>query len=167
MNGAHWHLVLNHLPIVGTLLGSLILIAGYLVKNNVVKQTALAVFVFSALLAVPAFLTGEEAEEIVERIPGVNETIIEEHEESASIYIWIIGSLGVLSLITLYADKSKRSFAKLLYGITLVMAVSTAVISQRLGTTGGEIRHSEITAQGATELVTPAAELEKEEEDDH
>jgi hypothetical protein len=57
MNTVHWHLLLNHLPIIGGIIGMGILVAGFVLKNNpIVKRTALGVFVFSAVFAIPAFL---------------------------------------------------------------------------------------------------------------
>jgi hypothetical protein len=37
MNDAHLHLVVNHFPIIGTILGLGTLVAGILLKNNSVK----------------------------------------------------------------------------------------------------------------------------------
>ncbi len=72
MNQAHFHLILNHLPILGILFGLIILTGGFLTKNAAVKRTALGMFVLSAIFAIPAYLTGEGAEEVVENLPGVN-----------------------------------------------------------------------------------------------
>ena len=76
MNDVHFHLVVNHLPIVGLLIGILVLIAGLLLNKTEVKLTALGVFVFSAITSAFAFYTGEGAEEVVENISGISETLI-------------------------------------------------------------------------------------------
>jgi len=68
MNGAHFHLVVNHLPIVGLLIGILILITGLALKKVDIQLTALGVFIFSAVSSIVAFNTGEGAEEVVEKI---------------------------------------------------------------------------------------------------
>ena len=39
MNNAHFHLVVNHLPIGGILIGTLVLVAGWLIKKSEVKLT--------------------------------------------------------------------------------------------------------------------------------
>jgi uncharacterized membrane protein len=109
MNQAHLHLLLNHLPILGTLFGLLILAGGFLLKNDTVKRTALGIFVLSAILAIPAYLTGEGAEEVVEGLPGVTENLIEAHEDMANIFLWMVGALGLIALATFYTDlKSKE-----------------------------------------------------------
>ena len=152
MNQAHLHLLLNHLPILGTLFGILILASGFLLKNNTVKRTALGIFVLSALCAIPAYLTGEGAEEVVESLPGVSENLMEAHEELANIFLWMVGALGLLSLATFYADFKSKTIASTLYALTFVAAIGTMVFAQRVGSSGGEIRHTEIRS-GATATV--------------
>lgn len=146
MNEAHFHLLVNHIPIIGVVIGILILIAGFILKINVVKRTALGVFIFSAMFAIPAFLSGEGAEEFIEKLPGVSETYIGAHEEIAEIFIWIIATLGVLSLLTFLSEYFKTKYSKLLYLLTAIMAIVTIIVAKQVGTTGGEIRHIEIRA---------------------
>lgn len=143
------HLLFNHLPILGTLFGLLILASGFVLKNNIVKRTALGIFVFSALSVIPAFLSGEGAEEVVESLPGVTEVLIEAHEDLADIFLWVTGALGLLSLVTFFADLKAQKITPVLYGITFVVALGAMVLAQRVGTTGGEIRHTEIRSNVA------------------
>jgi len=153
MNQAHYHLLLNHLPIIGTLIGIFTLAAGFFLKSSHVKRTALVIFVFAAGCAIPAFLTGEGAEEVIEEMPGVTEAVIEEHEDLAAIFIWLTSALGLVALLTLISDLRAMGLNKLLYGLTAVLAMATMVLAQQVGTTGGKIRHTEIRTsadQGAT-----------------
>ena len=83
MNWAQVHLWLNHLPVLGTLFGLVLLIAALLWKNEDWKRLSLIVFVIIGLIAIGTYLTGEPAEEVVEDVPGVSEAAIEPHEESA------------------------------------------------------------------------------------
>lgn len=154
MNTAHWHLLLNHFPIISTIIGVLILVAGYLTKAIMVKRTALGVFIFGGLIAIPAFLTGEGAEEVVEDLPGVGKAIIEQHESIASVYLWAILVLGLAALFTLIMEFSKKrnhqKVAAWFYGFTLIIALGCIVLSQQVGNSGGEIRHSEIRSSQST-----------------
>lgn len=150
MNQAHLHLLFNHLPILGTLFGLLILVSGYFVKSNAVKRTALGIFMLSALCTIPAFLTGEGAEEMVESLPGVTENLIETHADMADIFLWVVGALGLFSLATFYADLKAQKIAPVLYGITLAVAIGTMALAQQVGATGGKIRHTEIRNGVAT-----------------
>lgn len=144
MNDAHFHLVVNHLPIVGVLIGFLVLLAGLIMKKPQVKNTALGIFIFSALTALVAFLTGEGAEEIVENLPGISETLIHQHEEYAELFLTMMLILGGVSLITLFLQYKKMPFSK--YGIIAVLLLSMVSIgvAKYVGTSGGEITHIEI-----------------------
>jgi uncharacterized membrane protein len=153
MNQAHLHLLLNHLPILGILFGLLVLAGGFLLKNTTVKRTALVFFVLSGLFAIPAYLTGESAEELVESLPGVTENLIEAHEDLANIFLWMVGALGLFSLATFYADYKSKRIAPTLYVIAFVAAIGTMIFAQKVGTSGGEIRHTEIRS-GASAAAT-------------
>lgn len=79
MNDTYFHLAVNHLPIGGVFIGFLVLLTGYLIKKQQIKNTALGIFVFSALTAIAVFLTGEGAQEVVGNLPRISETLIYKH----------------------------------------------------------------------------------------
>ena len=59
MNGAHWHMVLNHLPIIIPIAALVILLISYTVDKPDFVRAAYLLFVLGALATLPAFLTGE------------------------------------------------------------------------------------------------------------
>ena len=144
MDATHLHLILSHFPIVGTIIGIGVLAYGQFSSNDEITKVALATFVLMAILTIPVYLTGEEAEETVEHIAGISEQLIENHEELAEKTIWLMGLLGILSIINFFAIIKKLSFAKTLSLITLVVSLGTFGLFAKVGSTGGEIRHSEI-----------------------
>lgn len=144
MNQAHLHLLLTHLPIVGVLVGLLTLLGGYVFRSPGAKRSALGIFVFAALTAIPTFLTGEGAEEIVEDLAGVSENLIEQHQETATAFLWLTGALGLLSLGTWLADLRNAKFVKPLFLVTLLLAMASTGVATQTGLTGGKIRHTEI-----------------------
>ncbi|WP_159022639.1 hypothetical protein [Formosa sp. L2A11] len=150
MNDAHLHLVVNHLPIVGVLIGFLVLLVGLIMKKPQVKNTALGIFIFSALTSIIAFYTGDGAEEIVENLSGISETLIYKHEEYAELFLSIMQVLGVVSLITLFLQYKKMPFSK--YGFMLILLLSTVSmgVAKYVGTSGGEITHIEIRSNRNT-----------------
>lgn len=144
MNEAHFHLVVNHLPIVGILIGLLVLLTGFLLRKSEVKITALGIFVFSALASIAAFYSGEGAEEIVENIPGISETLINQHEESAELFFTVILILGGVSLATMLLEIKKSKLSKFGFILVILISLAAGVLAKNVGTTGGEIRHTEI-----------------------
>lgn len=148
MNTAHWHLALNHVPLIGTIIGTFILTAGIVLKKNEsIKRTGLSVLILSALFAIPVYLTGEGAEELVEKMPGVTDGIIEKHESSGKVFMIFLEILGILSLITFIADWTKKRISSLLYAIVFFIALGLSILGKQVGSSGGEIRHTEIRNQ--------------------
>ena len=162
MNDAHLHLVVNHFPIIGTILGLGILITGIILKNNSVKNTAYVLFIVSAIFAAFSMGTGEGAEELVEDMPSIGKEIIHEHEEMAEKLAIILYVLGAISLGGLILSYLKNAKVKLLSYVALVAAVVGVYFAQQTGTTGGEVRHTEIRAnafpEAKSEQNIPSAE---------
>src|SRR5690554_6917075 len=147
MDATHLHLALAHFPIIGTILGIAILAYGQIFKKIEILKVALVTFIAMALLTIPVFITGDEAEGVVETLPGFSERLIDNHEELAEKAIWLMGILGVLSLITYYAILKKLSFARIMIWATLVISVVTFGVFAQVGNLGGQIRHSEIRTE--------------------
>lgn len=90
----------------------------------------------------PVYFTGEPAEENIEHLPGVSESLIEAHEEAAEkslILTLIIGGAAVLALL----GPQKPGFQKY---VNLLLILVTAIAVGSLGYTanlGGKIRHPE------------------------
>lgn len=144
MNQAHLHMLFNHLPIIIPIIGLLIMLGGFIFRSEVVKRTAYFVFVLGALCAIPAFYTGEGAEEIVEEMPGVGHRIIHEHEEIAEAFIIFAYILGGISLLGLWANRTLKTFSNIIGYITMIFAAVTIYFAAQTGLTGGEVRHTEI-----------------------
>jgi hypothetical protein len=144
MNDAHYHLIVNHLPIVGLLIGILVLIAGLVFNKTEVKLTALGILIFSAITSIAAFYTGEGAENIVENLEGISETLIHTHEEYAETFYTLSLIQGGLSLLTFILELKKMKFTKYLMMLCLVIALVDGVLATYVGSSGGEIRHPEI-----------------------
>lgn len=144
MNGAHFHLIVNHLPIVGVIIGTLVIITGFLLKKVQVKQTALGINVFSAITAIAVFLTGEGAEEVVEDMSGISETLIHIHEEYAETFLILAIILGVLSILTFWLSIKNHKLTNYGFLLTLILSIGLIVVGKLAGTSGGEIRHPEI-----------------------
>ena len=144
MNDAHLHMVVNHFPIIGTILGLGILITGIILKNNSVKNTAYFLFIVAAVFAAFSMGTGERAEELVEDMPYVGKQIIHEHEEMAEKLAVVLYALGVISLVGLFLSYKNNSKVKFVSYVAVVVAFVGVFFAQQTGTTGGEIRHTEI-----------------------
>lgn len=162
MNDAHFHLIVNHLPIIFPLAAVIVMISGLFFKSEAVIRSAYMLFVIGALSAVAAMTTGEGAEEIVENLPGVTEQYIEAHEDAAKLFAVLSYILGGLSLFGLWSSFKQMTFSNALKYITLVFAFVVLFFAKEAGTTGGEIRHTEIRS----EYVSPPADNNMEKDED-
>lgn len=167
MNSTHIHLLLNHFPIIGTLIGTILLSYGIWKKQKNLQHIAASIVFVMALIAIPVFLTGEPAEESVENLPGINETLIEDHEESAEIAFWFMMAAGAVSLISLLLHWTQNSNSHKMIVTTLLLCLVTSAMMIRTGYLGGQIRHTEIRGDAPAGQTAPAAEQggENEEED--
>jgi beta-lactamase regulating signal transducer with metallopeptidase domain len=151
MNTAHWHLLFNHFPIIGNIIGLFLLALGFLLKNEIVRRCAYAVFILTGLLCIPAYLTGEPAEEVAENLAGVSHQIIHKHEDAAAFGFLASGITAISALIALFASLRNKTWKGMLGILTLLAAVGTAIIMYNVGNSGGEIRHTEIRKDNAVQ----------------
>ena len=155
MNGAHLHLLLNHLPVLGTLFGLGILAIALWRRNDTLRRTGLALLVLAGVTAGAAFLTGEPAEDAVEgKVAG---QAIEAHEEAAEAALWGAGILAVLSAGALL--RWRREVPQAVAGGLLVGALATSGLMAWTANLGGRIRHPEI---GAPSVATGNAGADSE-----
>ncbi len=162
MNPAQLHLALNHFPIAGICFGLLFLIWGVFKSSNTARQAGLVLFILSALLVAPLFLTGEGAEEIVEGKPLVTEDVIHEHEEAGELALILTIASGVLAFGALVLHRRQHKLAQPALILTLVSGIASAVTLGRTAHFGGMIRHDEIRSGVVSE--SPESQEEKEEE---
>ena len=165
MNDAHLHMVFNHFPIIGLFFGIGILAYGIIKKQTILVNTAYVIFIVCMIMAKATMMTGEGAEEIVEEL-GTSHEIIHEHEEIAETFMKILYVLGILSILGLVANVKKHAKASIVSYVVLVLAIGAVVLSKSVGTSGGEIRHTEIrenTVNSASEIQN---ESQQEEGDD-
>lgn len=168
MDATHIHLLLNHIPVIGTLIGGAIFAVGLLRRESLLQLTGLLTLVIISVVAVPVFLTGDGAEHAVEHLPGVSEAIIHEHEKWAEGTIWVVGAMGLLSAASFIGILRQMKFVKLALPIALLLTVASFALVAKTANLGGQIRHTEIRP-GMT--VTPAAvalpEAKQREEKEH
>lgn len=164
MSLAHLHLVLNHVPVVGILIAGVLFVIAVRWRNSQLERLTLGFLVAFALLTIPVYLTGESAEHVAERLPGVAEALIERHEDAALATLVVVEVLGAGALIGLGLYRRRllpRVFAVGLVGLVVI----TSGLFAWTGYLGGQIRHTEIRA--ASPAVTgPVAESRRHGRDD-
>lgn len=157
MTPVHIHLALNHAPVFGFAFVLALLVWGMIRRSADVQFVALLGCVAIALSAIPVYLTGEPAEDVVEKLPGVTGEVIEAHEDAAKPAFVAACLTGIMALIGLIAwrDEAKRRF--LVRG-TFVLCVAAAVLVGRAANLGGQIRHTEVRSGAAATMEQDRAD---------
>lgn len=144
MNAAHIHLIMTHVPVIGTFAGLGLLTFGFFRKSQELKKAALGMLVIAALFAVPVYLSGEPAEEIVEGIPGVSHASIEQHEDAAAVAFTTVLAVGTIALGGLIWRR-KQGIPGWLLSLTLAGSIVSAGLMAWTANLGGKVRHTEIS----------------------
>lgn len=166
MDATHLHLLLNHFPVIGTLIGSALLLWGLIRNQPNISAIAATLLTVMAVIAIPVYLTGEPAEETVEKLPGVSESIIEMHENAATIAIWLMGITGITALVSLFFQWQKRKSAKPAFITAFIFSVVCFVTMARAGYYGGQIRHTEIRSSAVQNSGEQEIDKKDKEKDD-
>lgn len=147
MNAAHLHLILNHFPIGGIILGLMTILISIRNKNLTLARMGLSVLVLAGLITIPTYVSGGEAEEVVEKLPGISENFIEIHKEMAEKTIWLIGASSIAAFAALITSWKKKTVPyRTLYGVAIA-ATGAIVLLARTNQLGAEISHPETRQQ--------------------
>ena len=150
MNLAHVHLLLNHWPIIGTYIALGLLVVALIWRSDDLKQGSLALLAFVALLALPAYLSGNAAADTIKKLSGYPVNLVNTHEGAALLALLALEITGVFALWGLwqFSRGSKIHAAAGNTAAVLILTIVTAGLMTVAGTTGGDIRHPEILAKG-------------------
>ncbi|QQS27874.1 MAG: hypothetical protein IPM47_13440 [Sphingobacteriales bacterium] len=166
MDVTHLHLLLNHFPIIGTLIGCVVLIFGLLKKSREVQLVACYLLIVMAFVSYPVMETGEGAEDTVEKIAGVSETIMHNHEEAAESAFTVMIITGILSLLSVILHFLKKSYFIWSAIITSIVAAVAFGFMANAGYIGGQIRHTEIHSPHLLNNSTTNSTLQNDTDDD-
>ncbi len=138
MNAAHLHLILNHIPVLGELVGAVMLLAGMKRHSATAIRAALLSIIASGAVAVPVFLSGRRAAQAVGHVDGVVQEAIGPHEEAAQLFLGGAITAAVLAAIALAAPRPWIT------PFALAAALIASFLGLRAAALGGRIHHPEI-----------------------
>ena len=159
LNAPHLHLLLNHVPTVGTAIAVAILILSFVRKNEGMRRVAFELFCVIALLTLPAYLTGVGTQIALEQGFEVSPVLIAAHHDAAiwgSIFMVLTGGAAWLAL---WQTRRLSRPSRGAMAAVLLLSVFTVAAMARAATLGGEIRHPEILLDPAAvaDLTAPVA----------
>jgi hypothetical protein len=152
------HVVLNHLPIYGTILGALALAISLVLRSRAAQTTALIITLVAAASAYPVLVTGQRAYKAIRSMADDSGAeALDEHMDRAEKTIGVFYFLAALAIAGLIVPIKWPKSAVPLAALTLVMALLCSGIAVYIAQAGGQVRHAEFRP---SETPTPASEAD-------
>jgi hypothetical protein len=144
VNWPHIHLLINHFPVILTVVGSAVLLLALVTNRRGIWLYALATLTLAGLSAYPVFFTGDEAAHALRNTWYVVRDMVHEHDVSAGFALWSLLLTGAASGYTWWR-MLRRDLATLppvwLRTTVTVLAAVTLAIVVRTAYLGGLIVH--------------------------
>jgi len=168
---SHIHIILNHFPTVGFVIGLFFFICGLAMKNVVMERGALVVFVACAVLGATTYVTGASAMWALTSPPipaplgPISQARINAHRDFALLTLFGLAFTGATAWMEIYRYRYQKKFSQTALYIILAFAVITLLIMAETGHRGGLINHPEIRTAGdgmtqdAATFLSPHIEL--------
>jgi hypothetical protein len=144
MSATQVHLMMNHLPVLGSLLGLVLLGAGMARKSEELKRTSLLILLAAAVAALPVYLSGEPAEKHVQGLPGVGSRDLEKHKEVAQLALSVMLVVGGLSGSAFWLFRRGSAVPNGFVMGVMAAAILSCGLMAWTAHLGGQVRHTEI-----------------------
>jgi uncharacterized membrane protein len=146
MNFVYIHLLLNHFPVIGSIIGFGLFFISLFRKNDDMRRGSLIVFAAMALIAIPAFASGKGAQLMLHGKPGISDDFMQRHEGAAMLALWFLEATGAFALAGLWQLHRRARMARWNLLAVLISSLLAVGLMVRTGNTGGEISHTEVRA---------------------
>lgn len=155
--GAHFHLVVNHVSLFALLFGVLVLAVNFKWGGKDVFFVALGLFVIAGIFTWLAHESGETAEHLLKPLMSdLEKTLFREHEQAAK-FATIAGYLtAVVALVCGWIAIKKPARLKVARIVLFIVALWATSVFARVAYLGGFIRHAEI--RSGTPAGTPTSQ---------
>jgi hypothetical protein len=152
------HVVLNHLPIYGTILGALALAISLILRSRAAQVTALIITLIAGASAYPVFVTGQRAYKAIRSLADdAGADVLDEHMDRAEKTIGVFYFLAALAIAGLLVPIKWPKSAVPLAALTLVVAIFCSGLAVYIAQPGGRVRHPEFRP---SETPTPVSETD-------
>ena len=155
MNGAHLHLLVNHLPVFSIPVALLFLLYAVIVKNEGTQRFSLKVLLFCLLTTGAAFLTGEPAEHIVKGLDAIDTQAIHPHEEASEVAFYLSLAAAALTLFILIPVKKSAKTTGVLIQVLIALSFFISGYLGYVSFLGGKIHHPEFQITPMVENSQP------------
>lgn len=151
LSPTHIHLLLNHFPTIGFIIGLCLFVAALIARSDHLKQASLVLFVGIALITIPTYVTGNAAQAQIPENAGISTRLIEMHEGAALWALILMEITGGFAWLGLWQYRRELRLPFWNATVITILALVTFAAVARAANLGGEITHANIrvTAESA------------------
>jgi hypothetical protein len=150
MDLAHIHLLLNHFPTIGYIIGGGLFLLSLITRSDDLKRASLVVLLGISLISIPTYMSGNGAQDAIKSLPGISKSQIEAHEGAALVAMGFMELTGALAWLALWQFRRLTRVPGWNLAVIAVLTLLALGLMTRASNLGGEIRHAEIRASAET-----------------
>jgi hypothetical protein len=143
-NPAHWHLMLNHIPVLGPFFLALLLTIALVKRSRELARVTLGLTLLFPIATYVVTQTGEQAEHYVEDLTWFDKDRVHDHEERGEAALIASGVAGALALIALWVSRKGVELKPAMTLLVLLAILVAAGMMALAALDGGTIRHEEL-----------------------
>ena len=157
----HLHLLLNHFPTVGMIVGFGIFLLALVKKSEDLKRGGLAVLFVIALIALPTYMTGYSAQKALKATPGVSQELIDIHQRSALFALIFMEATGIVAWYGLWRSRRNVSSGTANTAAVLLLSVVTITLMAGAANIGARNNTASTTLYNATDAPMPNPRIDE------
>jgi uncharacterized membrane protein len=161
VNLAHLHLILNHVPTVGSVVALGLLLLALVRRNEHLQHAGLEVLFVIAVLTLPVYMSGVAAHQQLREQPGVSDDAMRVHHDAALAGFTVTEFAGFVAWIALWQSKRRGRAARGLVPAVTVLSIVAIALMAGAATLGGDIRHPEIRTDVAAGAAASTPDPER------
>lgn len=161
MSWPYFHTLVNHFPIILTVVGAITVLVAAMFQRRAVWEYALVTLTLAGLTVYPAWMSGHRAAGAVRKAWYIAPGAVHAHSSASDISLWVVGITGLIalvSLITLLRIREAVSPARalrVLVGLGALLSIASISYTAYLG--GQIVVESPILASPTPPLITTPA----------
>jgi hypothetical protein len=156
VNVAHLHLLLNHVPTVGSVVALGLLLLAFVRRNEHLAHAGLEVLFVIAVLTLPVYTSGVAAYQRLRNQPEISDQAVRVHQDAALAGFVVTEFAGFIAWAALWQTRRRGHAARGLVSAATLLSVVSLALMGRAANIGGEIRHTEIRTNLSAGAAAPA-----------
>jgi hypothetical protein len=150
------HILINHLPIIGTAMGVLALLVGLALRSRAALLPGLVIVLVAGISAWPVYETGSDAYKSIRKISDYDGSDwLDEHMDRADKTVWTFYAMAGLAGLAIAFPKRWPRAGIPLAAATAIAAVICTGVSGYIAQPGGLVRHTEFRSATAPQRTEP------------